>query len=139
MSKYEARRLDAEQWYQLSENAHKVVFGVNREAELERIDFALLILVDDELGGYFTCKEFDAETLYIQYGGVFPNFKGTIHTLPGYRAMIEWVKKCYPRSWTKIENTNAAMLKMALQVGFRPTGVASFKGKLFVEMSMGDI
>lgn len=125
------------EWKQLCAKAHLVTFGEKGREKLDRSDFALLVFgPGDELGGYFTCKEMDSETLYIQHGGVFPNFSKTVHVMKGYQLMINWAREHFKNVWTRIENKNTPMLKMALQVGFIPTGTTSFGDKLFIEMSM---
>jgi RimJ/RimL family protein N-acetyltransferase len=134
--KYSFQKVTADEWAVLADSAHLVVFETKERSKLDRIDFALLILADDELGGYFTCKEMDSETLYIQYGGVFPQFQKTIHAMHGYKLFIKWAKEHYKRLSTKIENKNLAMIKMALQVGFLITGVNVFKEKILLELSM---
>lgn len=136
MTNYSVEVLSGHQWQKLSESIHSVVFGEVGRAGLERADHALIVEVDGQMGGYFTCKVMDRDTLYIQYGGVFPGFEKSVHVLPGYRAMVDFARGSFKNIWTRIENKNTPMLKLALKLGFVPTGVSQFKDKLFVEMSM---
>jgi hypothetical protein len=127
--------LSKEKWATLAENAHLVVFNEARKPESERIDFALL--VESEHGipmQYVTVKELDQESLYFQYGGSFP---GTKHTMQSFRCMekiLEWVKFMgYRRVNFLVENTNDAMMKLAMRCQFLITGIKNFKGHILLE------
>lgn len=139
MPKYFVQQLSPDQWGALSEKMHLVVFDKLRPKELERISFALIAECNEQLGGYITCKEMDSETLYIQYGGAFPNFSKSHYVLGGYLEMIKWCTQNYARVWTRIENKNVPMIKLALQAGFIVTGTSLMKNNLYVEFSKGDI
>lgn len=131
-------KIQSENWTRVfSEYAHLATFGVQRNRELERIDFSLLALDDkNSPAGFITCKEMDAETLYWQYGGVFPNYQKSLHVIEGYREFLSWSRQRYKRVTTRIENENITMLKMALMVGFRIMGVHLFDKKIFVELNI---
>lgn len=133
---YSITTIDGSLWRELSEKAHLTVFGETGRELLERADFAILALGNEELGGYMAVKEMDASTLYIQYGGVFPLFEKSVHVVRGYKLMLDWCKKEYANVWTRIENTNSSMLKMALSMGFIVTGTSFFKNKLFLELTL---
>lgn len=133
---FEVERLTKEQWAPLSENAHIVAFNEKKAVEGERIDFALLVKRDGKLTGYCTCKEYDAKSLYWQYGGAFPGTKETSVSLPAYMRLVWWSKQNYDRVYTLIENSNLVMLKMAMKVGFRITGVRNHHGKIYLEHSL---
>lgn len=132
--RYEARLITPKEWDEIAIQAHTTVFGEERDNSLNRHTYVVGVFVDRVLGGYFTCIEMDSETIYIQYGGVFPNFEKTLHVLPGYKAMLTVLKERYLRAWTRIENTNLSMLKMALHFGFLVVGTYTFKNKLFLEL-----
>lgn len=129
-------RLSKEQWKPLSENAHLVAFDERRSADLDRIDFALVVKTGRDLMGYVTCHELDAETLYWQFGGALPGTRGSSMTLPGYMKLIEWTGQNYKRLSTMVENTNVVMLKMAMKAGLRIFGIRNFHGKILVELGM---
>lgn len=92
------------------------------------------IFVDNDLGGYFTCLEMDAETLYIQYGGAMPHFMKTRHVMFGYSKMINWVVERYKYCWTRIEAENEPMLKMAYKMGFKINGNWFHNNKIYLEL-----
>jgi hypothetical protein len=127
-------KLSPSEWSDISENAHLVVFNEKISKLSNRIDFTLLAKKEDGvLAGYVTCREHDAETLYWQYGGAFP---GTIKTIGSYHfcmAMRDWAKDRYKRVTMLIENTNKAMLKMAVSMGFIITGVRTYNGFVLLE------
>jgi len=73
-------KLTPEQWSGISEQAHRVCFNEVKPKEWDRIDFAL-VAVDEErkqMIGYTTMREIDHETIYWQYGGSFPEYRGTL-------------------------------------------------------------
>jgi hypothetical protein len=134
---FSVTRIPACDWKELSKQAHLVTFGEYRE-NLDRIDYALTISCNGELGGYMTIKEMDAETAYIQHGGVFPNFAKSVYVLGGYKKFLKVLRSDYKRVWTRVENTNVSMLKLALSQGFIVNGTSLVKGKLYLEMILGD-
>lgn len=130
----EVLRVEPEKWVShFSEAAHKAVFNEIKPASLDRIDFALLALKNDKAIGYMTCREFDSESVYWQYGGVVDEHKKSIDTVRVYEAFYEWHKKHYKRCSTYIENWNIAMLKMAFKIGYRVIGVRNFKNSILLE------
>jgi RimJ/RimL family protein N-acetyltransferase len=127
-------RLSKENWAVLAEAAHLVVFGEHKSASMDRIDFALLGLsMEGTPMGFITCREFDQDTLYWQFGGAFPDTRGTHRTFSVYQRFIDWCRGKYTRITTLIENTNTAMLKMAMKVGFRIVGIRYYRGSILVE------
>jgi RimJ/RimL family protein N-acetyltransferase len=127
-------QLSAEEWSSLSEDAHRVVFGSVKPASLDRIDFALLVVDEEHTPmGYVTCREWDRDTLYWQFGGMFPGTKETIHSFAVFQALIAWCRPRYQRLTALVENSNTPMLKMAMKVGYRITGVRTFQGSVLLE------
>lgn len=127
-------KLDADQWQAYSSYAHLICFHEKDRYQIERIDFALLV-INKEIEspvGYITCKEFDAHTIYWQHGGAFPGTIG-IPVYKSYQACIVWAKNKYKRIFTLIENTNKRMLKMAMKVGFDIIGVKNIGGSIMLE------
>ncbi len=116
-----------------SEAAHEAAFGTVKKAESERLDFALLAVKNEIPMGYITCREHDDKTVYWQFGAAFPGTKGTAGTYKIYSAAVEHCLKRYDRILTYIGNTNTAMLRLAMQVGFRVTGVRNYDGEILVE------
>lgn len=128
-------KVTPEAWKDMGEMAHLLAFGKHLPIEKTRIDFALLVVdSNDKPMGYVTCKELDADTLYWQFGGAFPDTRDTVRTFPGYQAFVRFTKELgYKRIATYIENTNAVMLKMAAKVGYRIVGVRNFGGAVLLE------
>ncbi len=120
-------------WARYSETAHLICFGEHKPVSLDRIDFALVCKSDSNLLGYVTCREIDEKTLYWQFGGAFP---GTKNSFRGYQTLIEYCSTRYKRLTTLIENTNMAMLKMAMKVGYRIVGIRFFNGTILLEHIM---
>lgn len=128
-------QISKEKWAELAEKAHLIVFNETKKPDMDRIDFTLLV----ESGSgipmqYATCRELDKESLYFQYGGSFPGTKGTINSVRCMEKIIEWAEFAgYKRISFLIENTNEAMLKLAIRTGFLITGIRNFKGLILVE------
>lgn len=130
------REVPALDWIILSENAHSAVFGTYKPKEWDRIDYALLALRDEEVLGYVTCREFDSQTLYWQFGGMLPHLRNTITSFQCYLAFRDWTKNKYERVVTYIENTNMVMLKMAMKIGYLITGIRNFQGSILLEHTL---
>lgn len=135
MKSFSIKLLAPSEWERFHDDAFVASFGERRSWELDRAHFALLVVDDGGApSGYVSCIEMDSETLYWQHGGALPNYKGTLYSIQGYRKLIDWCRTDYHRITTRIENTNLAMLKMALQIGFLIQGTFTHKGQLFVEL-----
>jgi len=124
------------EWRQISALAHQVCFNHDRKADVDRVDFALLSIGEDNKPRSFsTFRETDSESLYWQYGGVFPGVRGTIYSLKEYRSYTDWAQK--QNKWKRInklvDNKNTVMLKMALHCGYRIIGCRNFKGDVLLE------
>lgn len=130
--------LTPSQWEALSEEAHLICFEQARPKELDRLDFAL---IHEGLNGvptsYMTCREHDAETIYLQHGGKLPSNGGTLGAFKGYVQMLYRLKESgYHQAVTLIENTNVDMLRIALKVGWKITGVTQRKNQTLVEHTL---
>ena len=127
-------KIPADVWVNnFSESTHLAVFNEVKSASLDRIDFALLAVKDDKPIGYMTCREFDAESVYWQYGGVVDEYKKSINAVRVYEAFYNWHSQHYKRCSTYIENWNVPMLKMAFKIGYRVMGVRNFKNSILLE------
>ena len=130
--------LTKKEWEKLSEQAHLISFGETGRADLDRVDFAILAVDEqNQPAGYFTFYEHDKETLYMQHGGAFPNYAKSVHVYKGYSKVIDWARSKYKFVTTKIENTNAPMLKLAAKAGFKIVGVSNFKNKILLDHLLG--
>lgn len=122
------------EWELFSENAHLAVFNEKRKFEMERIDYALLIKEGETLLGYLTAREFDADSVYWQYGGCFPTSLDSFKAVHCYEKFLEWTRaQHYKRITTLIENDNIRYMKLAMKFGFKVIGVRLFEGKVLVE------
>lgn len=121
------------EWREYSETAHAICFGTHKPADWDRFDFALVVRTAEKLMGYITCREMDAETVYWQFGGAFPETRGTASVWKGYQAFVEFCRGKYKRIGTLIENDNAGMLKMAAKIGFKIVGVRTYAGSVLLE------
>jgi len=130
----EVKKLSKEEWELVSANAHLICFDEQRPSSMDRIDFALMNLVDGEPSSYATIRELDAESCYWQYGGAFPNHKGSTYSYHSYQAVAAWCfDNGYKRISTYIQNTNITMIKFALKLGFKIIGTRTFKNAVYVE------
>lgn len=136
MTEITVEKILPQYWHKLGELAHTICFGEHRPESLNRHHFIIGVFGNKELAGYFTCLEMDSETVYIQHGGVFPNYEKTVNVVPGYLKMLELLSGDFRRAWTRIENKNSSMIKMALKAGFIIQGVYVFKRKTFVELEV---
>jgi hypothetical protein len=126
--------INPELWKEFAEDAHKVCFHEFKPKEWDRIDFALLVTdAWDKPAMYVTCREIDSQSLYWQFGGAFPGTKGTVQSLRATEALLDWAKGRYKRVSMLVANTNAPMLKLALKLDFRITGVRYFQGSILLE------
>lgn len=119
-----------------AKEAHALVFNEVRSSDLDRIDFALILLDKDSPVAFVTCREHDAETIYMQYGGAMPQNKKTYGVSQGYAQMVAFLSSDpkYKRIATRIGNQNTAMLRLAMSQGFRIVGVTTFNGEVLVEL-----
>ena len=133
-SNSEVKKITAREWSEMSEKAHLICFSENRPAGMDRIDFALLNVRGADLLSYCTVRELDKDSCYWQYGGAFPNTKGTPTSWRSYQMYADWCfSNGYQRISTYIENTNLPMIKIALKVGFKIIGTRTFKNQILVE------
>ncbi len=122
-------------WKEYSESAHMMAFKENRSSDMDRIDYALLVINSDNDTplGYVTVRELDAESVYWQYGGATPASIRSITSYRTYEEMIKWTSTRYKRITTLIENDNIPMLKFAMSVGYRIIGCRTFKNSILLE------
>lgn len=131
-------QVEKETWLEnFSESAHKIAFNEIFEKQRNRLDYALLVVSEDDVPiGYITVRELDSDSCYWQFGGAMPNIIKTVGSWKAYQACIEWASTRYKRIATHIENTNAVMLKFAAKAGFKIVGVRNFKGSILLEHLM---
>jgi hypothetical protein len=126
--------IDKEVWKRdYSENAHLITFNKHKPASWDRIDYALLMADEEKPCAYITCREFDHETIYWQFGGALPDTIGTTKSLECFNMALEWAKDLYKRVTFLVENDNVPMLKLAMKRDFKIVGVKNFKGTILLE------
>lgn len=129
-------RITPAEWINFGPEAHLICFNEKRDAQDDRIDFALIAANDQPLA-YMTCRELDAKTVYLQYGGAFPSAKDSVLSFRAYTAMLKALKDAgYLIAGTYIENKNKVMLKFAMKAGWFITGVRTFDGSVMLEHQM---
>lgn len=134
------KRVEKDNWNTLSEDAHGVVFGEKMPRDLPRYDYALVCEnAERRLVSYATVRELDAESVYWQYGGVFPAFRKTPKSFEAFSMQVDWCLERYKRLSFLVENDNKAMLRMAAKKDFMITGVRTFKNLVLLEHAIGEI
>lgn len=128
------KRVEKTDWQLLAKNAHEVVFREAWPDNFERIDYALLTTdAEDKLVQYATIRETDAISAYIQYGGSFPDYRGSVSSYRSFRAIIDHLFEQYKNVSFLVENTNLPMLKFALKEHFIIIGIRNFKNQIMLE------
>lgn len=135
MKAIEIHRVDPDDWKTLASDAHKAVFNEIKDADFDKVDFALLASTPDGfLLGFITCRELDSLTLAWDFGGTFDHARYSM-SWDCYREALMWVKnKGYEKIITQIQNLNTVMIKFALKIGFIIQGMTIHHGKLYLEM-----
>lgn len=130
-----AEFLTKEEWRNYSKDAHEISFEETWNAELERIDYAMLLVNEQEPLAYVTLKETGEHSVYLQYGGAFPNSRGTILSYKAFAVMLDSLQKKYKKITTLVENNNWGMLKFYWSAKFLVTGLRYFKNHIYLELS----
>lgn len=136
--KYVIEVLCPEVWATVSEGTHYEVFGTLKPKDWDRIDYALLALREGESLpiAYMTCREISRDCVYWQFGGSFPEIRGSFAAWSIYKEFIEWARAKYKMVYTYTANTNYAYLKMALKAGFKIVGTRNVDGEVYVDMNL---
>ena len=127
-------RLTPDDWSKLSKDAHKIVFCDEREPEMDRIDYALLVTDGETPCCFSTQIELDEKSVYMQHGGAFPSVANGIYTVKGYFMLINELKKKYSVISTRTWNLNIKMIKLALAAGLLINGVEFIDGEIFLNL-----
>lgn len=121
----------------MSESAHQGVFGERWDKDIERVDFAMLMVLkpSDKVVSYATAQEVDADTVYLQYGGAFDAYRNQPVVFYSFVAMLEFLSSNYKKIVTLVENTNQTMLRFYMKAGFLITGIRYWGDHVFLENS----
>lgn len=130
------KQLSPTEWMDFSEAANQICFDHFRSRELNRVDYALLLIDNNKPQGFTTVKEMDAESAYLQYGGAFPGHIGTPRPIQAFGLMLNFLREKYKRVTCYVENDNQTMLKICMKFGFRIVGVKMFKQQVLVENTL---
>jgi len=122
------------QWREISANAHRVSFGSNRDEDMDRINYALIIRNDSGLCSYATIVEPDRDSAYMQHGGAFPNIEKTIYSVRCYFMVTNYLKEHYKTISTRIVNTNTPMINLAHAAELLINGVDCVDGDIFLNL-----
>ncbi len=127
--------MNKEEWGQrFAEHARKIVFSEAGARALERPDFGMLVIQDGQPVAYATFKEPDAKSLHLSYGGVFPDWRGKKIASRAFAVGFKWARaQGYERVTFFVENQNTKMLKLAIDSGFRITGLRIWDGRVLLE------
>jgi hypothetical protein len=133
-------KLKKEHWDEVyAKNAHEAVFAETYNPASSRADFALLVVRKDldEPVLYATVQEVNGLSVTLEYGGSFPNHRGSPITFKAYEAILDMLRESYEQAYMMIRNDNRSMLKFALKKGFLVTGVSvGAQGALLLEHTL---
>jgi hypothetical protein len=121
-------------WKNVTREAHMISFGIDRDPDMDRIDYALFVRNDSDPCCYSTIIEIDKLSVYMQHGGAMPNVAKGVYTVRGYLMMINWLKENYSTISTRILNTNIPMIKCAMAAGLLVNGVEINDGETFLSL-----
>jgi hypothetical protein len=117
-------QLNGEQWGEVSEAFHQLVFSHQREKTTERVTGAFVDM--DSTGrpfGFATYIELDDATVYLQFGGVIGPRQKTPKSYKRFVAFVEELQTKYEFIKTKVSSKNSLYIMMCLKAGFRINGV----------------
>ena len=106
-----------------------------------RSDFVLVITDDDnrEVFGFVSCLEHTPKEIHIQFGGLERKHRGMKSLAILRRILSRLHSTGYKWITMIVENTNAAMIRLALKEGFIIHGVrVATDHTTYVEMIKGD-
>jgi hypothetical protein len=132
-NKVELVVLSKEQWKSFSDQAHLLCFNETGFSDIERCDYALLVVKDDVPLMYATIREHDSVTAYMSHGGAFPSAKGTASSYRAFELIMGFLKRNNEVVAMRVLNTNTPMLKFAMKAGFIIDGISYHKNKVYLE------
>lgn len=125
-----------EQFKSLSREIYKRVFNEERQRPEDRIDFACVFFYQENPIGYVTCYEHNSEILYIQFGGIFPEYRNRRIVFATFDMLNKKLLEKYQFLTVRIESENIPMLKLSFKCGWRIIGtLLNTDKKLLVELA----
>ena len=130
------RKLTKEQWKEFEPEAHQLCFGYRVEPDYHNFSHTLVTELDGKPIAYAQIRELNKDTCYYHFGAVFPPCRGTANSMRSLRMFTEETMKQYKYIITNIRNTNTAMLKLELSIGFVPIGMIVQNNELWLELKL---
>lgn len=128
-------RLTQQEWKEISQNAMRVSFAVNREPTEEDCDNAFLLTDENETPMAFaTLKKRRGNVAYLAFGGVFPVYQGKNIATEYLDALLGFLSM-YKAIVVRIQVSNIIMLRLALKYDFIPTGFFTEDTLHFLELT----
>lgn len=125
------------EWRRFAPSAHKAVFGVDRTADYERCDWAVLAVSHDDAPlGFATVRELNQNEVYLQFGGIFEKFRNSPACYKALTGLLRIVAQNFTKARTFVEAENSSYLRLALKMGFVPCGYKSVNGSGFLELEI---
>lgn len=135
-------QIDRVEWIKNFQNdAYKKVFEDDDTSSMDRSLFDhAFVVVDDKTEMpiiYNTIKQSSTDSVFIEFGGSFPEYRGSMKVKPAFKILLDM----YKNGGAKVvhlntKNTNVAMQKLALSTGFTQFGVHLSAGNLFLEYAL---
>lgn len=119
------------------QSAHISVFGEEFDPLRTRMDYAILTVNEkDEMIIYMTVQEMDKYTAFLEYGGSFPDKRGSMEVFPAFSESVDYLLKKYNRVNFYTENKNFPMLKLGMKKGFKIVGLCISNNKILLEHTL---
>lgn len=131
------KKFSKQEWDKYSESAHLICFSERLDAQFNDYTFCLTVEAEDGTPlMYSTILDLHDGDCYMKHGGAFPSSKGTPLSYKCYLKIMDYLKSNYKRISTLIENENTPMLKFAMSVGFKITGLRIIDNKILLEHTL---
>lgn len=129
-----------EEWLEkYAKDAHWAVFEEDFPVHNMRADF-ILCVVDLSKNIpiiYSTVSELTAKSVCMEWGGSFPDYRGTPYTKRAFQVMMMYFKEFgYEMVSFLTRNDNYPMLKLGFSAGFKTTGLNTNKDGIFLENTL---
>jgi len=129
-----------QEWLEYFGNdAHFSVFKESVGDTLNKSFFdAAAVVFDNTLPViYTTVKQLSEDSVYLEFGGSFPEYRGSFKVLKAFKLLIETFKNSGALMvGFATKNDNVAMQKLGLGAGFLPCGFHTTKSGVFIEYTL---
>lgn len=124
-----AEVIDYKTWDQISEGVHFDCFGNEFPVEeYKTFDFAILTRNGEDKVCYCTVKELDKNTAYLNFGGMFPLYRGQRESYAGFKSMVDLLRSKYKHVAFITKTKNIGMIKLGLNENFEIIGLRRIYG-----------